>query len=66
MDRVAACEAAVLPACTNVCCGPAKGCVAFQKVFQLPSLEQAEVRGVSAGGITSQAELMAPDREERG
>lgn len=38
----------------------------FLKGVSAPSLEQCDVRGVSAGGITSQAELMAPDREERG
>ena len=35
-------------------------------MFQPPSLEQREARGVSAGEIASQAELMATDREERG
>lgn len=38
----------------------------FLKGVLAPSLERREVRGVSAGEITSQAELMAPDREERG
>lgn len=38
----------------------------FLKGVSAPSLEQSGVRGVSAGWITSQAELMAPDREERG
>lgn len=37
----------------------------FLKGVLAPSHEQRKVRGVSAGEITSQAELMAADREER-
>lgn len=42
------------------------GMFCFLKGVLALSPEPSEVRGISAGGNTSQAELMAPDREERG
>lgn len=38
----------------------------FLKGVSASSLEHREVRGVSARQITSQAELMVPDREGKG
>ena len=45
-------------------CEPSKNVLLLKRCIS-SSVEQRDVRGVSAGEITNQAELMAADKEER-